>query len=263
MLIAQITDLHVGTVVEADGRVIDTTAAARLAVAHLNGLSPPPDAVVVTGDLVAEERLDHYRSAAALLADVSVPVYVIHGNHDDRALIRRVFAPRGYLPVEGAFLHYTIDTFDLRLVALDTHDPGNTGGLLCDARLTWLSQRLEEQPDKPTLIVMHHPPFTTGIPAFDGIGLDNADALAVVLARNPQVRAIACGHVHRDIVTVWGGTLTVVTPSTGYQYALQLIAGVDVGKVAEPAAVRLFRWDAATGLTCHMSYLRSPPVTGA
>jgi 3',5'-cyclic-AMP phosphodiesterase len=256
MLIAQITDLHAGITVDVDGRAIDTTEGARRAVAHLNALSPSPDAVVVTGDLVAEERLDHYLSVAKVLGELTMPVYLIPGNHDDRALMREVFGEHGYFPADTDFLHYTVETFELRLVALDTHDPGKISGLMCEERLAWLDQRLTAAPDRPTLIVMHHPPFATGIPEFDAIGLHGAAAFAEVITRHPQVQAIACGHVHRDIVTARFGTLVTITPSTGWQYALQLIEGPRVVRVAEPPATLLFRWDSNSGLTCHLSFLK-------
>jgi 3',5'-cyclic AMP phosphodiesterase CpdA len=55
MLIAQITDLHVEPGLEVKGNTIETVGRA---VAHLNAFSPRPDLVIVTGDLVARERLD-------------------------------------------------------------------------------------------------------------------------------------------------------------------------------------------------------------
>ena len=255
MLIAQITDLHAGQCLEVDGRIIDTLESARRAVAHLNALAPRPDIVAVTGDLVAEERADHYKSVAAVLGGLTMPFYVIPGNHDDRALMRGVFGDLGCFPSDGDFLHYVIDGYDLRLVALDTHDPGKESGLLCEARLDWLRHRLAEAKDKPTFIAMHHPPFATGIPEFDDIGLHGSDAFGEIIARNSQVRGIACGHVHRDIVASWRGTLVAVTPSTGYQYGLELTEGPSLVMVAEPPAVRLFLWTPEAGLRSHISYI--------
>ncbi len=255
MLIAQITDLHVGERLKVDGRDIDTLDGLRRAVAHLNALVPRPDAVVVTGDLVAEETPANYQSVAAALGELAMPRYVVPGNHDDRGLIREVLGGDGYLAREDEFLHYTVEDFNLRLVALDTHDPGKASGLLCQSRLDWLDARLAEARDRPTLIFMHHPPFVTGIADFDVIGLSGRDAFGGIVARNTQVRAIACGHVHRDIALSWCGTLVAVTPSTGYQYALELDPDNATRKVAEPPAVRLFLWSSGNGLTSHLSYV--------
>lgn len=255
MLIAQITDLHAGYRVEVEGRSIDTLEGVRRAVAHINAMAPRPDAVVATGDLVAEERLETYQALAEALAPLAMPLYVIPGNHDDRGLIRQVFGAAGYLPAGEGFLHYALEDQELRLVALDTQNTGLVSGLLCAARLDWLSQTLAAAPDRPTLIVMHHPPFRTGIPGFDAIGLSGRDAFGEIVARNPQIRAIACGHVHRDIVTSWCGTLVAVTPSTGYQYPLELKHAEELEMAAEPPAVRLFLWKPGDGLVAHLSYV--------
>jgi len=255
MLIAQITDLHAGYQVEVDGKNIDTLEGVRRAVVHINAMTPRPDAVVATGDLVAEERLETYQDLATAVAPLAMPLYVIPGNHDDRGLIRQVFGGAGYLPEGEGFLHYAVEDQELRLVALDTQDTGLVSGLLCAARLDWLSRTLAAAPDRPTLIVMHHPPFRTGIPGFDTIGLSGRDALGEIVARNPQVRAIACGHVHRDIVTSWRGTLVAVTPSTGYQYPLELNNDAELVMAAEPPALRLLLWNPDDGLVSHLSYV--------
>src|SRR5438552_740996 len=80
--------------------------------------------------------------------------------------MRMAFGPRGYLPAEG-FLCYEAGVGRVRILALDTNVPGAAGGLLCRERLAWLDGCLAEQPDRPTLILQHHPPFATGIRAVD------------------------------------------------------------------------------------------------
>lgn len=255
MLVSQITDLHAGQVLEIDGRTVDTLAGVRRAVDQLNRTTPRPEAVLVTGDLVAEERRDSYRELAAVLGGLDMPWYVIPGNHDDRGLMRETFVDLGYLPRAGDFLHYTVESLPLRLVALDTHDPGREAGLLCSARLAWLEDRLSAATDRPTLIMMHHPPIEVGMPDFDAIGLNGRAALGRIIARHPQVVGIACGHVHRNIVAAWCGVLVAVTPSTGYQYALHLDRPLGFAKVPEPPAIRHFRWTETAGLVSHIAYV--------
>lgn len=257
MLIAQITDLHAGDPSAGLDPPLDTLAAVGAAVRHLNALEPRPGLAMITGDLVADEKDPAcYEDLAVTLQDLQLPFHVLPGNHDDRAVIRRVFAPLGAMPAEeGEFLHYALDAGEVRLIALDTHDPGRENGLLCTARLAWLEDCLAAAPRRPTLLFMHHPPFATGIEKFDAIGLANGEDLGAIVARNPQIKAIACGHVHRDIAVAWRGTLVVVTPSTGYQYALTLRQGADLTRIAEPPACRLFRWQADAGLVAHLSYI--------
>ena len=75
-----------------------------------------------------------------------MPVFVIPGNHDSRDLLRAAFGADGYLPKDG-FLQYAIEDYPVRLVALDTHIPGEGGGELCDERLAWLDRTLAASPE--------------------------------------------------------------------------------------------------------------------
>src|SRR5205807_6408802 len=121
------------------------------------------------------------------------PFFVIPGNVDAREPLRQAFLPDGYLPDAG-FLHYAIEDYPLRLIGLDTHIPGAGGGVLCDERLAWLDATLSAAPARPTVLLMHHPPFMTGIARMDQASLDNAAAFASVVARHPQIERILCGH---------------------------------------------------------------------
>ena len=66
--------------------------------------------------------------------------------------------------------------------------------------LRWLAEQLTDAPSRPTIVLMHHPPFTTGIRKMDAMGLDGIEALAAVIGRHPQVERIVCGHLHRHLV---------------------------------------------------------------
>jgi len=84
MMIAQITDMHIKPQgVLAYGR-LDTAPYLRRAVAHLLALKPRPDVVLATGDLVDGGLPEEYRRLHDLLAPLSMPVYLIPGNHDNR-----------------------------------------------------------------------------------------------------------------------------------------------------------------------------------
>lgn len=253
--IAQITDLHAGEIKAVGDQRVDTATGARRAVAHLNALSPRPLAVLITGDLVARETPAHYEALAEILRELAMPFYVIPGNHDDRAMIRAALGGLTDLSGQDEFLQRTIEDLPLRVVLLDSHQAGEVGGRLCAARLAWLDETLAVAPERPTLLAVHHPPFDTGIEFFDTIGLHDADALATVVARHRQVKAITCGHVHRPIAALWAGCLVVVTPSSGYQYGLTLQSGVMIAPVVEPPACRLFGWGGARGLVTHLSYI--------
>jgi 3',5'-cyclic AMP phosphodiesterase CpdA len=263
MLIAQITDTHISTPDSRNDRVFRTLEHLVRAVAHLNGLAPRPDLVLATGDLVERGQPEEYARLRDALDQLTMPVFLIPGNHDDRAALARGFDHHRYLPADG-FVQYTVEDWPVRLVALDTLVPGKSGGLLCAERLRWLDARLGEQPARPTLVLMHHPPFRTGLAAMDDMGLEGGDDLAAVIHRHPQVERIACGHLHRAITRRFAGTVACTSPATAHQIALDLPPARRLATVMEPPAVTLHLWlGEAGGLVTHLSLIgdRHPPFT--
>jgi 3',5'-cyclic AMP phosphodiesterase CpdA len=96
MLIAQLSDLHI----KPPGRLaygrVDTAALLTAALADLTARRPAPDVVLLTGDLVDAGSAAEYAELRRLLAPLDCPVYVIPGNHDDRAGLRAGFADHAY-----------------------------------------------------------------------------------------------------------------------------------------------------------------------
>jgi hypothetical protein len=88
----------------------------------------------------------------------------------------------------------------------------------------------------PTLLALHHPPVTTGVPAWDRDGLPAPDqrALAAVLERHPQVQRLVAGHLHRTIAADLAGRAVLTVPSTYVQGRLDLEAQ-ELALVDEPA----------------------------
>ncbi|MEQ1505210.1 MAG: phosphodiesterase [Myxococcota bacterium] len=253
MLIAQITDTHISTLGSFNDRSLRTADHLERAVAHLNALVPRPDVVVATGDLVERGQPEEYVRFSQIVRALEPPLFVVPGNHDGRAALAEAFG----LSLVGGFVLYTVERFPVRLIALDTHVPGAAGGSLCLDRLTWLDARLSEQPERPTVVFMHHPPFPIGIPALDAMGLDGSDALATVIARHPQVERVICGHAHRPITRRFAGTIASVGPATAHQLALELAPSPRLGVVMEPPACTLHLWD-GRALVTHTS----PIATG-
>lgn len=187
--LVQISDPHV-----VDGPAGDAAAAALAQVVEAIGALPiPPTAVLLSGDLADDGAPASYARVRELLSPLRSPLHVIAGNHDSEALW-------DVFPREDA-----VDVGDLRLVLLDTSQPGTDAGRLL----------LPELEDRPTVIAMHHPPLRTGIKAIDDLGLGDAEraALAALLERSPQVRRVVCGHVHRITFETLGGVGVFTCPA--------------------------------------------------
>lgn len=239
MLIAQISDLHIKRFGKLAYRHVDTAAALEKAVAALNALNPAPDLVLATGDLVDEGSDEEYGRLRDLLAPLRAPVYVLPGNHDERAAMRRAYP---HTPEWNGFIQYTLEDWPVRIVVADTIIPGKTGGTLCRARLDWLDETLAQQPDRPTIVALHHPPLKTGIALMDPLGLDDPAPLAAVLQKHGQVERLLCGHVHRPIQARFAGTIMSVCPSPAHQMPLEFELAPQPGVIVEPPGYQLHRW---------------------
>jgi Icc protein len=82
--------------------------------------------------------------------------------------------------------------------------------------------------------------------------LRDADALATVIGRHPQVERVLCGHVHRAIQRRFAGTLAQSAPSCAHQAEL-ILGEAPATWICEPPAVLLHWWDPAGGLVTHES----------
>jgi Icc protein len=212
VLLAQVSDLHIG----AGENGADPVSHLQAVVRAIRSLPNQPDAVLVTGDLTHDGGPREYSIARELLEGLEVPLHVLPGNHDDRVLLREAFD----LPGEGRDpIDYAADVGALRLVLFDSNVPGQDPGRYDPERLGWLDSELSAQPERPTLLALHHPPLATAVREWDGINLEPGQRplLAEVVARHPQLRAIVGGHLHRIAASSLAGCPVLSVPSTYLQ----------------------------------------------
>lgn len=219
MLIAQITDIHLGfdpiNPDEFNRQRLDSTLAA------LRALVPPPDLLLVTGDIANDgDDAQSYQRYREAIAGLDFPIYPLMGNHDSRAPFLELFPDT---PQYDGFIQYAIEDWPLRILVLDTLEVGRHGGGFDEVRAQWLRARLDEAPDRPTLIALHHPPIATGIGWLtEDPGAEWIARLRAVVEGRSNIVAMLAGHVHRTIITGWAGTTLIVCPSTAPQVALDL-----------------------------------------
>ncbi|HSV61121.1 MAG TPA: phosphodiesterase [Variovorax sp.] len=256
-IIAQITDTHI----RAPGKLaygrLDTAPYLEAAVQCVQRLRQTPSAVLLTGDLTDFGRPQEYAHLRHLLAPLRMPYFLMPGNHDDRAQLRASFPEHAYLGAEG-FVQYSVNLGAIRVLALDTTEPGESAGRLCAARLRWLERELSSQPRSPTVVAMHHPPFKTMIGHMDRIGLlEGAAELEAIVASHPQVERIVCGHLHRTIYRRFGGTIASTAPSPAHQVCLDLDPDARSEWNLEPPGIHLHAWSQDEGLVTHVAAIGS------
>jgi 3',5'-cyclic-AMP phosphodiesterase len=211
-LLVQLSDLHVGG--NEGGK--DPVPRLEAVIDAVRSLPNRPDAVLVSGDLTDDGAAENYRVACELLNRLDLPLHVLPGNHDDRGRIREAFE----LPGAGEEpVSYSVEVGALRLVLLDSNVPGQDPGRYDAERMAWLDEELSSEPERPTILAVHHTPLATGIPEWDAINLEASDrkALGEVVARHPQLRTIVGGHLHRVAASALAGCPVLSAPSTYLQ----------------------------------------------
>ncbi len=243
MLIAQISDTHI-LAPASDNPAAELRAdCLRRCIADIN--EQGPDAVIFTGDTVQHGQPEEYAQLRELLAPLEAPLYLVPGNRDNNDALRLAFGDQPYLPRNGDFLHYAVEDHAQRLVAIDSTSQGERKGVFCPARQAWLEAVLSEQPNRPTLLFIHHPPFDVDDHYVGGYRRpEEATALAGIVSRHSQVEGLLCGHVHWPVDSNWAGTVASIMPSV----AVDLRMGVDETEARERPIYRLHRLSDETGL---------------
>lgn len=241
MLIAQLSDPHLKAADEQDPRLAESDAMFGRAIARLNALDPRPDVVLLTGDLTCDGLPCQYEHLAKLLLTLEIPCLAIPGNRDEREGFRRVFQAQGHMPAEGPISYVAGGFGPVRIVAFDLTVPGKYRGHVTEEGAAWLEAVLAAEPDRPTLIMMHQPPFPSGVPYLDaffahgGPHCREGGRLAELVSRFPAVERIVCGHIHRYLQLRFGGAMLCTAPAT-------------MTTRKDPPAFLLHRWHKGRGL---------------
>jgi Icc protein len=151
------------------------------------------DCAVFTGDLTqdhSELSYQHFAEAVAQ-AKFTIPVCYLAGNHDDKKLIaKHLSAP--------TFQSNNIINHDYWQVQLLDSKSETPSGLIKEESLVELPQRINK--NKFQLLMMHHHPVDIGY-YIDKHGLINKQtfwqAINQLNDEKVNIKAIACGHVHR------------------------------------------------------------------
>lgn len=212
-VLLHLTDTHLHATADSRMRGV-TTYRTLLAVLESVRRDPrwPPDAVVVTGDIVQDESRAGYERFRDALAPLGAPVLCIPGNHDDPSLMQSVLGKPPF-QVGGQFRAGA-----WTMVLLSTFAAGDDGGVLGPDGLAMLGAALTENATRHVLICMHHHPLPMGSAWLDGVGLRDAPEFLDIVDQARQVKGVLWGHVHQVSDRMRGHVRFLSTPSTCAQF---------------------------------------------
>ncbi|EOZ4993830.1 3',5'-cyclic-AMP phosphodiesterase [Morganella morganii] len=173
----------------------------------------PADLIVATGDLVKDQSTRAYQRFTDGIARLPAPCVWLPGNHDYQPSMAQELAAAGISPSKQVLLG---DQWQILL--LDSQVQSVPHGELSDDQLIWLDNCLAQQPDRHTVVMLHHHPLASGCTWLDQHSLRNSHMLAEVLTRYQNIEGILCGHIHQDLDVMWNGIRMLATPSTCVQF---------------------------------------------
>jgi len=259
-LIAHISDLHIQPDFGFVHDLVDTHSATLGVIKHINALDQKPGMVVVSGDLTHGAGMNATQNVKSLLSKLTVPYLVCLGNHDNRQDFLDVFGyPRNWESIKRCIDIKYVN--GLRFLVLDTvvDDPRSSG--ISELQLHWLEEQFAADSYSPTFIVMHHPPFETGIKWLDSMGLAyGREAFASLVRSNACVKAILSGHLHRPMFARWCGIDAYAAPSVMNQIDMEFKKSDHPNDeyslvITSPPGYALYTYDEMSGLSARTVFL--------
>jgi len=218
MRFAHVSDFHFTSTPQASPVIRnDVVEAIGKLLADLHSIEDYLDFIAITGDLTELGDSDSYRKIKVALDHFKVPVYMVPGNHDAREPFRQVLSASNLFPKSGP-IDFHIDTGGVQIIALDTLIEGELTGRLSQDQITWLEDKLIADHHAHTVVVMHHPPFATGLKEFDDIcALDGHEKFSELIDNADSNVTVLCGHVHRPYQALWKGANCYIAGSPAFQ----------------------------------------------
>jgi Icc protein len=216
---ALLSDTHIAANPATIGRTQNMADNLKAVVADILANPTRPVGLLINGDLALRDgQPGDYATLLSLLApirDAKIPIHLTLGNHDDRGPFRE--AIKGTVPtdlaVENKYVS-NVSALGYRFLLLDSLDRVNVvDGRLGTAQLDWLARELDRAKETPTLIVVHHNPYSSATPGL----LDHA-ALLETAKTHPCVRAVVYGHTHTWANLESNGVRLVNLPPVGYAF---------------------------------------------
>ncbi|MDD1793339.1 phosphodiesterase [Enterovibrio makurazakiensis] len=243
--IIQITDIHLTVPPHKVSGQLNTHALFEKAIDKIEQDLPlfgDIDAIIATGDITDHGDVESYELFKTQISRLNIPYLVIPGNHDSREAMLTSFPELSASSTNGEINWVrSFSAFDV--IGLDTVIPHQGAGALSPSTLQFLAQALAENPDKPALIAMHHPPFESGICFMDNIGLNGADEMETLLKLTTREVRVICGHLHNSIVCSMGNATVLSSPAVASSFMTDHRPNAPVGFTQKPGGYMLHEWN--------------------
>jgi Icc protein len=193
IVFAQITDSHLFSSVDGlhhGHNVFNNLKKVLLSICD----DPAIKFIIFTGDLTQDHTEQSYQNFVDCVQEchISQPIYYLAGNHDEPELLAKYFSVSPFkADKEIDLAHWQIQFIDSK-----SETPA---GYVSDQALMTLQSAIKK--NKKQLLMMHHHPIDVGY-FIDNHGLKNKEAFCQAINEYSNIKAIACGHVHGDMMLI-------------------------------------------------------------
>lgn len=218
---ALFSDTHISGNPQEVSRGVNMSDNLRRALSDVLALDDRPSGLLISGDCAYLEGLTRdYSQLVDLLKpanDARLPLHFLLGNHDHRANIRSELIRKAGRPVLESKQVGILKARRANLFLLDSLDKVNvTPGMLGEDQLGWLQKALDQNADRPAIIVVHHQPNYAEFGTVGGI--TDTEALFKLLVPRAHVKAIFFGHTHHWLIKQREGIHCVNLPPVAYVF---------------------------------------------
>jgi len=212
MKLIQITDTHIYRDPEHTQSDINNYTSLSRLLDKMKQTEWPVDAILATGDLSHDASTESYQLLHDALSELNVPVFCLPGNHDDVNTMRAVLDGETIISTERSLLG------DWQLIMIDSCLPGEVAGQVSERQLFAIKKHLDQYPDMPALVCIHHPPIKLNSTWLDDVALKTPENLLNMLEEHAQVKALLFGHAHQEYASNFAHFAIYGTPSTCRQF---------------------------------------------
>ena len=209
----QITDTHLFAPEDGALLGVPTFKSFQTVVEQVQQRTPNFDAIIATGDISQDHTVSSYQHFVDGIKPLVKPCYWLPGNHDYKPSMGGVLPSSQIQACEHLFIgqHW-------QLIILDSQVVGVPHGALSKEQLALLDSVLSQNPDRHSLVLLHHHPLPAGSAWLDQHQLKDNDEFWSVVGQHNNVSGIVCGHIHQELDRIVNGARLLATPSTCVQF---------------------------------------------